>query len=388
MRTAHIITRLIIGGAQQNTLFNVDDQHHIHGDEVTLITGPGVGPEGSLEQRAIDRGLDLRIIPQFERNLHPWRDWSSYRAIVRELKAYKPEIVHTHSSKAGVLGRRAAAKLGIPAVHTIHGAAFHYGQNPILHSAYKMAERVAAKWCDHFISVSGAMTDQYVAAGVAKREKFTTIFSGMDVEPFLSPPKAPADVRKELGLEPHHIVAGKIARLFPLKGHEYLIEAAPRILEAHPDVRFLLVGDGILRQQYEQQLEQLGIRDRFVLTGLVPPARIPELINAMDIVVHTSMWEGLARVLPQGLISGKSVVSFDIDGAKDVVIPRETGYLIEPRDTDGLVQALMELANDSDKRQRFGMNGRERFTDLFRHETMTKQIREVYAKVLGDRSSK
>ncbi|MFK7817850.1 MAG: glycosyltransferase family 4 protein [Planctomycetaceae bacterium] len=387
MRTAHIITRLIIGGAQQNTLFNVDDQHHIHGDEVTLITGPGIGPEGSLEQRAIDRGLDLRVLPEFRRNLHPWRDWASYRAIIRELRAFKPDIVHTHSSKAGIIGRRAAAKLGIPAVHTIHGAAFHYGQNPVLHKAYRLAERIAARWCDHFISVSDAMTEQYVDAGVAPLDKFTTIFSGMDIEPFLDPPKLPRDVRQELGLSPEHVVVGKIARLFPLKGHEYIIEAAAEVLKSNENARFLFVGDGILREQYEARLTGLGIRDQFVLTGLVPPARIPELINAMDIVVHTSMWEGLARVLPQGLISGKPVVSFDIDGAKDVVISNETGFLIEPKDTRGLIDAINRLAADPELREKLGQCGRERFTNLFRHETMTEQIRDVYKRVLKQRQS-
>ncbi len=385
MRTAHIITRLIIGGAQQNTLFNVDDQHHLHGDDVTLITGPGMGPEGSLEPRATERGLDLRVIPQFRRNLHPWRDWSSYRAILRELRAFRPEIVHTHSSKAGILGRRAAAVLGIPAVHTIHGAAFHYGQNPLLHRAYRAAERVAAPWCEKMISVSDAMTRQYVAAGIAGREKFVTIYSGMDVEPFLNPPRAPQEVRKELGLRPEHIVCGKVARLFPLKGHEFLIEAAPRILAAHPNVRFLLVGDGILREQYERQLEALGVRDRFVLTGLVAPERIPELIHAMDIVVHTSLWEGLARVLPQGLIAGRPVVSFDVDGAREVVLPGQTGCLVPARDVDGLAAAVIGLAGDPQQRVAYGQAGRARFADVFRHETMTAAVRQVYQEVLESR---
>ena len=383
MRTAHIITRLILGGAQQNTLFNVDDQHHIHGDEVTLITGPGLGPEGSLEQKAIDRGLDLRVIPEFERNLHPWKDWKSYRAIIRELKAFKPDIVHTHSSKAGVLGRKAAAKLGIPAVHTIHGAAFHFGQNPILHRAYIAAERMAAKWTDHFICVCDAMTDQYVAAKVAPREKFTTIYSGMDVEPFLNPPKPPVEVRTELGIEPHHIVVGKVARLFPLKGHEWLIDAAPMVLKSNPDVRFLLVGDGILREQYENKLTELGIRDRFVLTGLVPPTQIPELIHAMDVLVHTSQWEGLARVLPQALISGKPAISFDVDGAKEVVITGETGHLLSNQDVTELSNAIIDLVNDPAKRALYGQSGRERFAELFRHQRMTAEIRKVYAEVLG-----
>ena len=127
MRTAHIITRLIIGGAQENTLFNVDDQHHIHGDDVCLITGPGLGPEGTLERRAVDRGLDLKILPELQRSLNPWKDWQALRALKRWLNEYQPDVVHTHSSKAGILGRRAAYSLGIPCVHSIHGAAFHHG---------------------------------------------------------------------------------------------------------------------------------------------------------------------------------------------------------------------------------------------------------------------
>lgn len=383
MKTAHVITRLIIGGAQQNTLFNVDDQHHIYGDDVVLITGPGVGPEGSLEPVARERGLNLRVLPELTRNLSPRRDWAAYRSIIRELREFGPEIVHTHSSKVGIIGRRAAWKLGLPAVHTIHGASFHYGQNPILHRAYRVAEGLAARWCEHMICVSDAMTDQYVAAGIAPRSQFTTVHSGMDVEPFLAPPVPRDQVRTELGLKPHHVVVGKIARLFPLKGHEFIVQAAPRVLSANPNVMFLLVGDGILREQYERQLTELGIRDRFVLTGLVPPERIPELIHAMDIVVHTSLWEGLARVLPQALISERPAISFDIDGAREVVIPNETGCLVPARNVDGLVEAIVELAGDPQKRARFGRVGRERFTEQFRHQTMTKRIREIYRRVIA-----
>lgn len=129
MRTAHIITRLIIGGAQENTLYTVDDQHHLFADDVCLITGPGLGPEGSLEQRALERNLNLRVLPELVRRISPIDDLRALRSISRELREFRPDIVHTHSSKAGILGRLAAARLGIPAVHTIHGAAFHYGQH-------------------------------------------------------------------------------------------------------------------------------------------------------------------------------------------------------------------------------------------------------------------
>jgi glycosyltransferase involved in cell wall biosynthesis len=383
MHVAHIITRLIVGGAQENTLLTVEDQQRDYGDRVVLITGPGLGPEGSLEDRARRNGVDLRLIPEFRRNLHPYRDWRSYREIMRLLREIRPEIVHTHASKAGILGRWAAAKLGIPAVHTIHGASFHYGQHPLAHRLYQHLERQAARNTARFISVADAMTDQYVAAGVAPRDRFVTISSGFDVEPFLTPPRPPDVVRRELGLSPEHVVIGKVARLFHLKGHEFVIEAARPVCERHPSVRFLFVGDGILRGQYERRLDELGLRDRFVFAGLVPPEQVAELVHAMDIVVHTSLWEGLARVLPQGLIAGKPVVSYAIDGAREVVIPGETGFLVPPQTVPDLADALSRLVADPELRRRLGATGRDRFTDQFRHQTMTRRIRELYADVLA-----
>lgn len=386
MHVVHIITRLIIGGAQENTLLTVEDQQRDYGDRVELISGPGLGPEGSLESRARRHGIDLRIIPEFRRNLHAWRDWRSYCEIVRLLRQLQPDLVHTHASKAGILGRWAAAKLGLPAIHTIHGASFHYGQNPLAYRLYQSLERQAARSTARFISVADAMTDQYVAAGVAPRDRFVTISSGFDVEPFLSPPRPPADVRRELGLLPEHVVVGKVARLFHLKGHEFVIEAARTVCAQHPQVRFLFVGDGVLRGEYERRLDALGLRDKFVFAGLVPPERVAELIHAMDIVVHTSLWEGLARVLPQGLIAGKPVVSFAIDGAREVVIPDQTGCLVPPQDVAALAGSLSRLIADPELRRRFGRTGRERFTDQFRHQTMTRRIRDVYADVLSRRA--
>lgn len=385
MFVAHIITRLIIGGAQENTLLTVEDQVRDYGDRVALITGPGLGPEGSLEERAHCSGAEMHVLPQFRRNIHPLRDWSSYRDLVTLLRNLKPDLVHTHASKAGILGRWAAAKVGIPAVHTIHGASFHYGQSPAASWLYRQLERNAARSTARFISVAEAMTDQYVAAGIALRDRFVTISSGFDVEPFLTPLRDPVVVRNELGLRPEHVVIGKIARLFHLKGHEFLIAAAGAVAAQVPNVRFLLVGDGLLRSEFEQKISAAGLKDHFVFTGLVPPSRIPELIHAMDIVVHTSLWEGLARVLPQGLIAGKPVISYDVDGAREVVLPGETGFLLPPQSIEPLAQAMIELASDAELRARYGTAGRARFADQFRHQTMTRRIREVYAAVLAPR---
>lgn len=385
MRTAHIITRLIIGGAQENTLFNVDDQHHIHGDEVCLITGPGLGPEGTLEQRAIDRGLDLRVLPELRRSLHPWRDAKCYFALKRMLKNYQPDIVHTHSSKAGILGRRAALALGIPCVHSIHGAAFHFGQPAVLQSIYRTAERLADPWCQHFITVCDAMSQQYIAAGIGTPDKYTTVFSGMDVDAFLQPHRSRDVVRHELGIDNSHVVVGKIARLFNLKGHEYLIEAAPAIVARVPKVRFLFVGDGILKTQFQNRIAELGLSQHFFFAGLIAPDQVANYMHAMDVVAHTSVWEGLARVLPQALICGKPIVSYNVDGAPEVCVDGETGCLVPARSIEALSEAIVKLASDAALRERLGAAGRQRFAPQFRHEFMTERIREVYARVLNEK---
>ena len=387
MRTAHIITRLIIGGAQENTLFNVDDQHHLFGDEVCLITGPGLGPEGTLEQKARERGLHLKILPELCRRLHPLQDWTALRSIRKALQEFAPEIVHTHSSKAGILGRLAAFQLGLPAVHTIHGAAFHYGQHPVLHHAYRYAECVAARWCDHFISVCDAMTEQYVSAGVAAADRFTTVYSGMDVDRFLGHSRPPDDIRRELGLQNSDVVFGKVARLFHLKGHNHLIEAAPAVVSRMPNARFVLVGDGVLREQYERRISELGLTDHFRLVGLVSPDAVSDYIHAMDVVVHTSDWEGLPRVVPQGLLAGKPVVTFRLDGSPEVCIDGVTGFLVPHRNVEQLASAMIRLGTNPELRRQFGEEGQRRFTEQFRHEFMTARIREIYQQVLNRRAA-
>ena len=385
MHVAHVITRMIIGGAQQNTLFTCEDQHRDFGDEVTLITGPAIGPEGSLMDRAREVGFQIIEIPELRRSIYPLMDWISYRRLIETFRELRPDIVHTHSSKAGIIGRYAAAKAGLPAVHTIHGASFHRGQSALAFNVYCQLERWAARKTDVFLSVCDSLTDQYVEAGIAPRDRFTTAYSGMDVDPFLNPARSRDEVRKQLGLQPDQIAVAKVARLFHLKGHKFLIEAARTVIDRCPNVRFVLIGDGILREQFEQRISELGLSEHFILTGLVPPEQIPELVNAAEIVAHTSEWEGLARVLPQALISGKPVVSYDVDGAREVVIPGETGYLLPVEEIIGVADAICELAESPELRIRLGENGRARFTDVFRHQTMTAQIRDVYQQVLARR---
>jgi glycosyltransferase involved in cell wall biosynthesis len=382
MRIAHVITRMIIGGAQENTLLTCLDLRDRFGDEVLLITGPALGPEGSLMDRVRAAGLQHIEIDSLRRAIHPWRDMTSFRQLRRALAEFRPDVVHTHSAKGGILGRQAAWSLRVPViVHTVHGAPFHPYQSAAARAAFRACERHAAGKCHALISVADAMTHLLVAAGVAPPEKFTTIYSGMEVEPFLQADRQRDETRRRLGYAHDHVVIGKVARLFALKGHEYVIEAAKTVVQSAPQARFLLVGDGTWRASLEQQIAAAGLREHFQFTGLVPPEQIPSLLAAMDIVVHASLREGLARVLPQALIVGRPVISFDIDGAREVVLPGETGLLVSPQSVPGLVAALTELIQDPPLRQRLAAEGGRRCTEMFRHQHCSQRIRELYQAV-------
>lgn len=383
MRVAHVITRMILGGAQENTLLTCEDLQAIHGDQVLLLTGPPLGPEGSLLERARAHGVPVALLHSLRRNIEPWREPSAYAEIKRTLRDFRPDVVHTHSAKAGLLGRAAAHALRVPAIiHGVHGAPFHPYQSALARQFFRGCERWAAGRCHAYISVCDAMTELLVAAGVDRREKFHTVYSGMEVDPFLQAHVHRSRVRQELGYDDRQVVFGKVARLFHLKGHEYVIRAARAVVAAVPQARFLFVGDGILREQYAREIHAAGLTEYFQFTGLVPPERIPELIAAMDVVVHTSLREGLARALAQGVLAGKPVVSFDIDGAREIVLPDVTGFLLPPCDEPALERALTALARDQGLRQRLGQGGQSRFAEVFRHQNATARIREIYLEVL------
>ncbi len=388
MRIAHVITRLILGGAQENTLLCCEDLLRQYGDQVLLVTGPPLGPEGSLVERARAGGVPLEILSALQRPVNAWRDALAYVQLRRALQRFQPEVVHTHSAKGGMLGRAVAWSLGVPAVvHTVHGAPFHAYQSWTARKAIQICERWAARRCHALVSVADAMTDLLVAANVAPREKFTTVYSGMEVEPFLKADEHRAETRAALGYRPEHVVVGKIARLFHLKGHEFLIRAARHVVDAQPQVRFLLVGDGVLRKELEQQIAAAGLGPYFQFTGLVPPERIPALLGAVARVVHTSLREGLARVLPQALIAGRPVVSYDIDGAREVVVPNETGLLLPPQSVEPLAEAMIRLAANPGLRARMGVEGRRRTTEPFRHERMTAELRAIYMRLLCEKAT-
>lgn len=390
MKVVHIITRLILGGAQENTLISCEELAR-RGHEVTLITGPPLGPEGHLLEWAHSLPIDIIVVDSLRREIHPLRDLRSYLEIRKHLRRLRPDVVHTHSAKAGILGRIAAwglkgKKRGRPfVIHTIHGLAFHPYQSARVNQFYIAVEKFTAARTDAFISVADTMTEKALAAGIGTPEMYTTAYSAIQEEQYLQSfsMQQLKDFRRRYGINEQAIVLVTIARLTELKGHEFIIESARRLAPKHENCTWLFVGDGKFTQDIKEDIHLADLGYRFRFTGLLSPGQIPLALHASDILVHCSLREGLARVLPQAMLAAKPVVSFDIDGAKEVV-NEKTGFLIEPGNIDELTEACRELIESPSLRDRLGRAGRESVLTKFAPETMTDVIESVYRRFIPE----
>jgi glycosyltransferase involved in cell wall biosynthesis len=391
MKVCHIITRMILGGAQENTFLTCKGLAE-RGWDVSLLAGPQTGAEGSLQESCRQAAFRFEIIESMLRQVSPLSDRRAVRAMRAWLERERPAIVHTHSSKAGILGRMAARQAGVPIIiHTVHGMSFNRTQNALVRRVYRGLERYCATFTDRIIAVADAMIDQTVKAGVAPRDKCVTIYSGMEVDRFDPALYDRAAIRARFGVPADAIVVSTVARMFANKGYEQLIPAMARIVRQAERAHFLWIGDGPKREQYLQQVSRMGLRDRVHLTGLVPPEKVAECLSAADILVHASQWEGLPRVVVQALLLERPAVAFDVDGTPEVVLDGRTGVLVRLNDIEGLAGGAVRLARDDALRVRLGRQGRQLCVKRFDWHTMVEQIEAVYrdlARLKGiDRSS-
>jgi glycosyltransferase involved in cell wall biosynthesis len=384
LNVVHIITRLILGGAQENTLITCKGLA-ARGHDMTLITGPALGPEGELFEQTKNQKFKTIVIDSLRRQINPIYDIPAYNKIKKLLAEIRPDIVHTHSAKAGILGRFAAYNLKNrpKIVHSVHGLSFHEYQNCLLNRFYITVEKAAAKKTDAFISVADAMTQKSLAAGIGRAEQYTTAYSAIEEEQFLTPiiEQRRKDFRKKYDIPDNAIVLVTIARLFHLKGHEFIIESAKELARRFDNCIWLFVGDGILKDGLQKQITDYGLTDKFRFTGLLPVEQMPLVIQSSDILVHCSLREGLARVLPQAMLCGKAAVSFDIDGAAEVVNP-DTGRLVEPANVKQLTEVCAELIADEGLRTKLGRAGREFVREKFAPDVMVDKIEQVYKGLL------
>ena len=379
LKICHVITRMIVGGAQENTLLTIVG-HLNKGHEVTLVTGPSPGPEGKLLERSDYPDFEIIELPSLVRQVSPWRDWLATRQLKKLFMQRGYDVVHTHSSKAGIVGRAAAWQAKVPFIcHTVHGQPFHAYEKAWKNLLYQASERWAAKRCHKIYAVAQAMIEQCVAAKIAPREKYQVVYSGMEIERFLN--SVPdAALRIELGIPENALVLGTVARLFPLKGYEYIIPAAKTICGKYPHVHFLIVGNGSMRERMEQEIARLGLKEHFHFAGLVPPDQVYRYIALMDILLHLSLREGLPRSVVQALASGKPAIGFALDGTPEVVINGETGFVVTPKSIPEVEAAVSKLLDDPELRRRCGENGRKKVAEQFSWQKMADILEAEYLK--------
>lgn len=461
MKILHISTRLILGGSQENTVLSCEGQARL-GHEVHLTFGPIYGPEGSLLQRveefnrsgASAHPIRCHTVPHLLRQIGPRADRLALAELHRLVLDIKPDVVHTHSSKAGILGRAAAWKVHVQApyghqppihhpgphtlnadggkgpiidgthpdvdaptpclpavVHTIHGPPFMPVDGGPLHRAkvrlsnwvYARAERYAARRCHIIVSVADAMTREFLRRSIGRPEQYVTVRSGMEIAPFLNtaPGESREEVRAALGIAPGAFVVGTVARLAEHKGHDDLLEAFKNLDD--PRITLLWIGDGwwkdrliqrALNLHYSVRAETLrpvpihmvhtmgGVsthnRPKLLLTGLVPPERIPGLIRAMDVLAHPSYREGLPRTVPQSLLCGVCPVAYDVDGAGEICRDMQTGRLVPAGDIAALRDAITWLRDHPAERAAMAARGRAECVDAFSAERMVSELEKVY----------
>lgn len=383
IRVLHPITRLIIGGAQENTMLTADLMNKgVVGNgryQVEIVSGPQTGPEGSLIEEVRQRDIPLVILPSLRRELSPVSDLrviGQLRQLMSENGRPRYDIVHTHSSKAGVVGRIAAAWANVPLiVHTVHGWSFHDQMPPGRRGLYVALERIAARYSRKMIVVSPKDIEKGLAQQIGLPQDYTLIRSGIELDRFGHPTVPPAEMRRRLGLPADAPVIGSVTRLSPQKSPLDLLDSFAHIQQQRPDAWLVVVGDGPLRAQVEQRLAELRIADRVILTGL--RRDIPELMAAFDVFVLSSLWEGLPRVLPQAMASGLPIVCTEADGSAEAVVDGENGFLTPRGRPDLLAERVLDLLADGSLRHKMGANGRN-YAPEFGAVKMVRDIDALY----------
>ena len=342
----HLITKLELGGAQLNTIYTAEHLDPLRYD-VYLLSGAG----GSLKSRLDE--LDRQVtVPALVREVHCVRDAQVLFSLLRFFKHIRPQIVHTHSSKAGIIGRLAAHLAGIPVIiHSVHGFSFSPCQSFLKRNFYLLAERICSRLTSHFIFV--AQSDMSLARKIKLVTKnYSLIRSGFPMEKFIGRNENPQVMKNKYALTDGHFVCGIIAPFKPQKGLFHLIEIAARVIEQNPAVIFFIAGDGEQRRELENELQRHGISQNFRLPGFIKD--VENAIDCFDIGLSTALWEGLPQSLVQLRLKKKAVIASDIPGNREVVRDGESGYLLPVDDHERFAAAILKLAADPVLRNRLG----------------------------------
>ena len=393
MKILHVITRLILGGAQQNTVMSCASQAAA-GHEVHLAFGPvdlEGGPEGALLSAAEGSGAALHVIDPLVRELDPLNDFRAFGALKRLVRELRPDVVHTHSSKAGIVGRGAAWSAragGLPrVVHTVHGLPWNDAQPRWKKKLFVASERWAARRCDALIGITDAMAEAFEAEGVCPADRFVQIPSGVDLSVFHEPADGAghaAALRARLGLPTTGPLVGLVARLDALKGHRDLVAAWPSVRARVPDAHLVFIGDGHDAADIRRAVDEAGLGRSVTFAGLVPLAQMPDVYRMLDLCVLPSHQEGQSRVLVEALACGTPVVAYDVGGMPEICVDGLTGRLVAPGNTDALGGVVAWMLEHPDRAAALADAGRSHVAQRFSSTAMCDQLLALYSRLLAD----
>ncbi len=376
----HTITRLIVGGAQENTLYTAE---MLNKDifRVDVITGIQTGIEGSLLEEARSRNINLICMPEMVREINLVKDIIAFIKLRSFIRTNNYSIIHSHSSKAGIITRIAASIEKTPViVHTVHGWGFHDYMHPVKKWIYIILEKICAGVSDALIFVSDQDIKTALKFKIGNPEKYHLIRSAIPLNEFNPEHCSRKEIRSQLCIPDEALVIGNIGRFSDQKDPITWIQAAAQLAKKYPQCWFLLVGDGPLREETENLASQLGIDEKTIFTGI--RRDVARMFCAVDIFVITSRWEGLPRVIPQAMSMRVPVVANRVSGIADVVDHGVTGFLVEPGNFDELVQVCSKLVENPDLRISMGLKASEAVKTEFSLEIMIAQIADLYMELI------
>ncbi len=382
IRVLRVIARLNVGGPALHAVLLTErlDPSRYDSLLVTGTEGPREGNYLALRGKSLER---LVVVPALGREIRGWQDTIALRELARLIRRVRPLIVHTHTAKAGVLGRLAARIVGVPVVvHTYHGHVFQGYFSPVKTRLFLSIERWLARRTDRLLTVSESVRQELLRLGIGTPERVQVIPLGLDLDGFLQCATLRGQLRAQLGIGDAPLV-GIIARLVPIKRHEDFLAAARDVALRLPDCRFLVVGDGELRVGLEDRARALGLDGRIYFLGW--RGDLPGLYADLDLVALTSANEGLPVSLIEAMAAGLPVVATRVGGVPDLVEDGVTGLLVPPKDPGALAEAMVRLLSDPNRRQAMGDAGRERVDPAYSAERLLRDVGRLYTELLAAR---
>ncbi|MEE9239654.1 MAG: glycosyltransferase family 4 protein [bacterium] len=382
MKILHIITRLDRGGSADNTLLSCIGQRR-RGHEVTLMSGTGTTEDSPLKDTAGEEGVKLVLLPSLVRAISPLRDLKALWSCCRIIRSGKYDVIHTHTSKAGILGRLAARiSGGCRVVHTPHGHVFYGYFGRLKTKVFIRAERIMARWTDAIVTLTDHEAEEHLENGIGRREQFVTVFSGIPMKNAPGPESGrnKSSLRFALGLPHEGPLIVSVGRLEPIKDHGTLIEAFARVTQKYPGAHLVLAGEGELAATHETLADNLGLRGRISFLGWRND--VGELLEAADLFVLPSINEGMGRAVVEAMRAGLAVVATNVGGVPAIVEDGVTGLLVPPGDPASLTAAIKRLISHPALRVAMGEAGRLKASE-FSDEAMIHQLESVYQRALS-----